>query len=125
MGMKKSKIFEKVDEITVYAELKKFSGMQLKHYSAGMRARLGFSTAMQVNPDILFLDEVLSVGDKIFKKKSFELFLNFKKSKKTIIFTSHNLDLISKHSDQILLLDKGKMVMIGDKDEVIKKYDSI
>ena len=122
LGLKKSEIAKKVDDIIEYAELQKFSNMQLKHFSSGMRARLGFATAMQINPDILLLDEVLSVGDKIFRQKSFELFLSFKKNKKTILFTTHNLDLISKHSDQILLLDKGKKIMLGSPDEVMEKY---
>jgi len=124
MGLKKSEIVNKVDRIIEYAELEKFSAMQVKHYSSGMKARLGFSTAMQVNPDILFLDEVLSVGDKNFKKKSFEYFLNFKKNNKTILFTSHNRDLILQQSDEVLLLDKGKKIMMGNPSDVLEKYDA-
>jgi len=125
LGLQKSEISSKVSDIIEFSELQKFSGMQLKHYSAGMRARLGFSTAMQVDPDILLIDEVLSVGDKIFQKKSFELFLNFKKNRKTILFTSHNLELLSKLSDKVLLLDKGKIISIGDPAEIILKYKEI
>jgi len=125
MGLTKSEISKKVKHIIEYAELEKFSNMQIKHYSSGMRARLGFSTAMQVNPDILFLDEVLSVGDKIFQQKSFELFLNFKKNNKTILFTSHNQNIISKHSDKVLLLDKGKKIMLGNPDDTLEYYKKI
>ena len=69
LGLSKNQIESKVDSVMEYAELEKFSNMQLKHYSSGMRARLAFATAMQINPDILLVDEILSVGDKDFRKK--------------------------------------------------------
>ena len=125
LGLKKSEIVKKVHDILEYSELEKFSNMQLKHYSAGMRARLGFSTAMQVDPDILLIDEVLSVGDKIFQKKCFEFFLNFSKNKKIILFTTHNLQFISKYSDRVLLLDKGKIIAIGKPDDIILQYNEM
>jgi len=80
LGIPKSEIKHKVDQILEYAEITKFSHMKLKHYSTGMRARLAFSIAMQVNPDILLVDEIQSVGDKNFAKKSFDTFLSFKKN---------------------------------------------
>jgi len=99
--------------------------MKLRQFSAGMRARLGFSVALQVDPDILLIDEVLSVGDLAFRKKSFDSFLSFKKKKKTILYTTHNLNMISELSDRVLLLHHGKNVMIGKPDEVIEKYKEI
>ncbi len=125
LGLSKNEIESKVDSVMEYAELEKFSNMQLKHYSSGMRARLAFATAMQINPDILLVDEILSVGDKDFRKKSYESFLSFKKDKKTILHATHNLEKIPELSDRVLLLDKGKNVMIGKPDEVIKKYHEI
>ena len=71
LGLKKHEIKEKVDSIIEFAELEDFTQMKLKNYSSGMRARLGFSTALQVNPDILLVDEIQSVGDKNFAKKKF------------------------------------------------------
>ena len=102
-----------------------FSDMKLKNYSSGMRARLGFSTALQVNPDILLVDEVLSVGDIRFRKKSSEEFLSFKKKGKTILYTTHNLSIVSELSDRILLIDKGKLIMIGKPEETIQRYKEI
>jgi len=125
MGMPKSKIEAKIDSIIEFAELEKFSEMKLLHYSSGMKARLAFSTALQIDPDILLVDEILSVGDVSFKEKSFDAFLSFKKKGKTILFTSHSKSMISKLSDRAMLLQKGKMVKIGDADEVIKRYDEI
>lgn len=122
LGLSKSTIEEKVDEIIEYAELGKFTNMKLKHFSSGMQARLGFTTAMQIDPDILLVDEILSVGDKNFRKKSLETFLSFKKRKKTILYATHNLEKLIDFSDIVLLLDKGKNVMIGTPAEVIKKY---
>jgi len=122
LGVSKNNIKQKVTEIIQYAELENFAHMKLKHFSAGMRARLAFATAMQINPDILLVDEILSVGDKDFQKKSYETFLSFTKEKKTLLHATHNLDKLSKYSDRILLLHKGRNIMIGQPDDVIKKY---
>jgi len=121
-GLPKSSIKEKVKDIIEFAELEKFSQMKLKHYSTGMKARLTFATAMQINPDILLVDEIQAVGDKNFKEKSYQTFLSFKKNNKTIIHTTHNLSKLSEYSDRVLLLHQGKNVMIGNPEEVIKKY---
>lgn len=125
LGISKSEIKEKVNHIIQYAELERFVNMKLKYYSAGMRARLAFATAMQINPDILLVDEVLAVGDENFQKKSYETFLSFTKSKKTILHATHNLGKLSEFSDRVLLLHQGKIVMLGKPDEVIKKYSEL
>ena len=77
---------------------------------------------MKIESDILLVDEILSVGDKNFQKKSYNTFLRFKKEKKTILHASHNLNSLLEFSDRILLLHKGKNVMIGNPKDVIKKY---
>lgn len=125
MGFSKTEIIHKMDSILEYAELEDFADMKLRQFSAGMRARLSFSVALQVDPDILLIDEVLSVGDLVFREKSFDSFLSFKKNKKTIVYTTHNLNMISELSDRVLLLHHGKNVMIGKPDEVIEKYKEI
>ena len=124
LGFPKSVMEKKVDSIIQYAELEKFSNLRIKHYSSGMRSRLAFSTAMQINPDILLVDEIFSVGDRAFKKKSFETFSSFKKKNKTIMMATHSLGNLS-FCDRALLLHKGKMIIIGPPDEVIKKYDEL
>ena len=99
--------------------------MKIKHYSTGMKARLAFATALQVNPDILLVDEILSVGDQSFKQKSFEVFLNFKQQKKTILYASHNIKKMATLCDRVILLDHGNMIAIGKPNEVIEKYQKI
>jgi len=125
LGISKSEIEKKVNEIIKFAELEKFSNMKLKHFSTGMRTRLAFSTAIQMDPDIFLVDEILSVGDWHFREKSYEAFLSFKKNKKTILYATHNLDKLSELSDRVLLLHEGKMILIGKPDEVLKKYREI
>ena len=122
MGMEKNYIKQKTNDIIKYAELEKFTGMKLKHYSTGMRSRLAFSLALQLNPDILLIDEVLSVGDKKFREKSFESFLSLKKENRTIVLVTHNLGLPLKIADRVILMDDGKISSIGIPEEVIKKY---
>jgi len=122
LGFSKSEITDKIENILQYAELEKFTNMKLKHFSSGMRARLAFATAIQLDPDILLIDEILSVGDKDFQKKSYESFLSFTKNNKTILHATHNLNKLSDFSDRVLLLDKGRNIMIGEPDEVIKRY---
>ena len=125
MGLTKSEIEAKIDDIIEYAELKEFSNMKLKHYSAGMRSKLAFSTALQINPDILLVDEILAVGDAAFREKSFNSFLSFKKNRKTIIYSTHNLSMIPKLCDKVLLLNKGNLISIGEPEEVLRTYKEI
>lgn len=125
LGIKKKEIEKRVNDIIQYAELEKFIKLKIKHFSTGMRARLAFAIAMQINPDILLIDEILSVGDKNFQEKSYNTFLSYTKNKKTIIHASHNLKKLEQFSDKILLLHKGKQIILGDPHEVIQKYHEI
>jgi len=125
MGLSKSAIEGKVENIIHYAELEKFTHLKLKHFSSGMRARLAFSSAIHIDPEILLVDEILSIGDRLFREKSYQSFLSLKKSKKTIIHTTHNLDKLSEFSDRILVLHKGKTVMIGEPKDAINEYRKI
>jgi len=122
MGIKKDEIIQKINGIVEYAELEKFAGMKLKHYSTGMRARLAFSLALQMNPDIFLVDEILAVGDKKFQEKSFNSFVSFKEKNKTILLVTHNLGPQLKIADRVVLMDKGKIILVGDTDKVLKKY---
>jgi len=125
LGMKKTEMENKVESIIKWAGIEEFPDLKLKHYSSGMRVRLAFSIAIQVKSDILLLDEVLAVGDRIFREKSYEAILSFKKNNKTILHTTHNLKSIEEFTDRALLLHHGKMLMIGEPQEVIKKYQEI
>ena len=122
LGLTNKEIKGKIEKIIDFAELHNYKDLKLKNYSAGMRARLGFSTALQINPDILLVDEILSVGDESFRRKSFAAFTSFKNDNKTILFTTHNMNFISKLSDRVLLLDKGRVVMMAKPSEVIPYY---
>lgn len=125
LGMTKNEIKQKVDKIIEFAGLQQFQLMKLKHYSAGMRVRLAFSTALEIDPDILLVDEVLSVGDEIFRKKSFDAFTSFKKKGKTILYTTHNITIMTRLSDRVLLIHQGKLVMDGEPRTVLEKYKEI
>jgi len=125
LGLSKQEIQEKIPSVIQYAELENFQNLRLKHYSSGMKARLAFATAMQIDPDILLVDEIMAVGDKNFIKKSYETFLSLKKRKKTIIHATHALGKLSEFSDKVLLLHKGKTIMLGEPEEVVKKYSEI
>jgi len=122
LGLKKSEIKKKADEIIEFAELEKFSDMKLKHYSSGMRSRLAFATMIQVQSDTLLMDEPLSAGDYIFKQKCLDIIPQFKKSGKTILFTTHSKKMLSGICDRVMLLDHGKVVTIGKPDEVYQMY---
>ena len=125
LGLSKSEIKSKMNEIIEFSDLKKFSKMKLKNFSTGMRMRLAFSIAMQIDPDIILIDEILSVGDSNFRKKSLNAIISFKDKGKTILFSSHNLSWISKFCDRAILLDKGNLIMIDQPKEVITKYQQI
>jgi len=122
LGLKKSEIENKVDEIIEFAELEKFTDMKLKHYSSGMRSRLSFATMMQVESDVLLMDEPLSAGDYVFKQKCLDVIPRFKRSGKTILFTTHSKRMLSKICDRALLLDHGKVVRIGKPDDIYELY---
>ena len=125
LGFSKSKIKQKISSIIEFAELEDFEEMKLKHYSTGMKARLAFSTALQIEPDILLVDEILAVGDIAFRKKSFDAFLSFKEQGKTILYSSHNISNMPELCDRVVLLHKANVVMVGKPTEVITKYKEI
>lgn len=122
LGFTKKEIVEKIDDIIKFSELEKFLDTKLKNFSSGMNARLAFSTAISVDPDILLIDEVLSVGDITFQEKSFNKFMEFKKKEKTIIFISHSIEQIRRTCDRIIWLHEGAIRAQGEPDEIIKDY---
>lgn len=125
LGMSKLEITSKIKKIIEFAELEQFTTMKLKHFSTGMLARLAFSTVLQINPDIFLLDEILSVGDIKFREKTSKVFQSFKENGKTVLYTTHNVDTLPEICDRVLLIQKGKKIMIGNPEEVVKKYREI
>lgn len=118
----KAEIQPRVAHILQFAELTEFAQTPVKYYSSGMFARLGFSVAVDINPDILLVDEILSVGDERFQQKSTDTFKQFLEQKKTIILVSHNLSFMENTCHRILLLSRGKVVFLGDPKEAIARY---
>jgi ABC-type polysaccharide/polyol phosphate transport system ATPase subunit len=125
MGLTKRDVERKYEDILEFAELKRFENMKLRNFSSGMYVRLAFSIAIQTNPDILLLDEVLAVGDEHFQKKCTDKVEEIRKSGKTIVFVSHALPSVSKLCTNSMLLAGGKPVMIGETGKVIEKYHSM
>ena len=122
LGFKRKEIIARVEKIMEFAELEKFADTKLKNFSSGMYARLAFSTAIQVDPDILIIDEVLQVGDLAFQAKSYETILSFKKRGKAIIFVTHDMAAVLQHCDRAMYLNKGVIEAIGDPEIVVKSY---
>ena len=122
LGMRKTEIRAKFDEIVEFSGLQDFIETPVKRYSSGMYARLGFSIAAHLEPDILLIDEVLSVGDYMFQAKCIEKMHAVLKTGVTIIFISHNLRAVAELCQRSLLLGQGKVIEIGPTKEVIKTY---
>jgi ABC-type polysaccharide/polyol phosphate transport system ATPase subunit len=122
LGMKKNDIRAKFDEIVEFSGLSEFIDTPVKRYSTGMYARLGFSVAAHVDPDILIVDEVLSVGDFSFQRKCIERMRSVIHSGATVIFVSHNLRAVAELCGRSLLLDHGKIVISGSTNDVIRSY---
>ncbi len=114
LGMSRGEIDRKVDSIIEFSELREFIDQPFKTYSSGMQARLTFATAISVDPDILIVDEALSVGDARFARKCFDRIESFRKAGKTILMVSHDMNTITTFCNRAFLLERGKIVESGD-----------
>jgi ABC-2 type transport system ATP-binding protein len=123
LGYSKEFIKKKYDEILDFSELEDFINVPVKNYSSGMKARLGFSIATVVEPEILILDEVLSVGDAKFRKKSEERIKSMFDKGVTVLFVSHSLEQVRRLCDRAILLEKGKLIANGSVQEVSDIYE--
>jgi len=122
LGMKRGEIDEKLDEIIEFSGISEFIDTPVKRYSSGMYARLGFSIAAHVDPEVLLVDEVLSVGDMWFQDKCIKKMLSFKEKNTSIIFVSHNLASVNLLCSKTAFIRKGELVTIGPTSEIISKY---
>ena len=125
LGYSKKFLDEKYDEIVEFSELGEFINVPVKNYSSGMKARLGFSIATIVEPDILILDEVLSVGDAKFRKKSEKKIMDMFDKGITVLFVSHNESQIKNICTKAILLEHGEMTASGTVDEVLPIYKKL
>lgn len=123
LGYDRAYLESKYDEIVEFSELGHFINVPVKNYSSGMKARLGFSIATAVEPDILILDEVLSVGDASFRKKSLAKVQSMFEKGVTVLFVSHNIAQVKAICSKAILLEKGKIIAQGDVNEVAAIYE--
>ncbi len=122
LGLTKKEIKDRYEQIVKFAELEDFIEQPVKTYSSGMFMRLGFSVAINVNPDILIVDEVLAVGDASFVPKCLDKINEFKRNGKTIVFVSHDLETVARITDETIWMEKGKIVMRGYPRQVVDAY---
>ena len=124
LGMSKKEIDARFDSIVDFSGIEKFLDQPVKNYSSGMYVRLGFAIAIHVDPDILVVDEVLSVGDSEFQKKSFDKFLEFKNLGKTIILVTHTMQVVRDICDTATWINQGTHVVTGDANSVVDRYEA-
>ena len=124
LGFNKQEIEKLEEEIIEFSELGKFIDQPVKSYSSGMRSRLGFSISVNIDPDILIIDEALSVGDKTFAEKSLDKMREFKESGKTMFFVSHSIGQMRSFCEKILWLEFGEVKMYGTTEEVLPEYEA-
>ena len=125
LGYSKEFIDSKFEEIVKFSGLRKFLDVPLKNYSSGMKSRLGFSIATIVEPEILILDEVLSVGDAKFRKKSEKKILSMMDKGVTVLFVSHSLAQVQRICNKAMSLENGTIRNIGDVDEIAAEYENM
>lgn len=122
LGYSKKFLEEKFDEIVEFSELKDFLDVPVKNFSSGMTAKLAFSIATIVNPEILIVDEILSVGDIKFQEKSKNKMLEMIKGGTTVLYVSHSLQSIKELCDRVVWIEHGKMIKMGETEEICKEY---
>lgn len=125
IGFSKEEIDRKLDDILAFADIGDFVHQPVKTYSSGMFVRLAFAVAINIDPEILIVDEALSVGDVFFQAKCYRKFEEFKKQGKTIVFVSHDLGSIARYCDHVVLLNKGDILDHGNPKDMINLYKKV
>lgn len=122
LGLNRSEINAKLDEIIAFADIGEFLDSPVQNYSSGMQVRLGFAVASCMKPDILLLDEVLAVGDAAFQAKCFNKLAEMRREGVPFILVSHNMHQISRYCDNVVFMKRGKVEFIGDAEEGIRRF---
>jgi ABC-type polysaccharide/polyol phosphate transport system ATPase subunit len=122
LGLSPREASRRFDEVIAFAELEDFVDLKLKNYSSGMEVRLAFSVMIQVDAEILVIDEVLAVGDAAFQQKCFDEFARIRQRGRTVLLVTHDMSAVQRFCDRALLLDRGKVVEIGDPERIGTHY---
>ena len=125
LGLTRREALRRFDDVIAFAELGEFTGLKLKNYSSGMAVRLAFSVAVQVDADIILVDEVLAVGDAAFQHKCFEQFKRLKAAGKTIVFVTHDMNAVERFCDRAMLLERGRIVQVGEPHAIARAYNEL
>jgi ABC-type polysaccharide/polyol phosphate transport system ATPase subunit len=125
LGLSPKEARSRYERVIDFAELKEFENLKLKNYSSGMHVRLAFSVAIQVDADILLIDEVLAVGDASFQQKCFDVFNEMRDQGRTIVFVTHDMSAVNRFCHRAMLLERGRMTVIGQPDKVADRYLSV
>ncbi len=125
LGMERQKILERFGDIEAFADIGEFMDQPIKTYSSGMRSRLAFAVAANLEPDILILDEVLAVGDAVYKEMALQKMYDLRDSGTTILFVSHSMSMVESFCTEAVLLHKGRMLATGETAEVIGQYQDL
>jgi ABC-type polysaccharide/polyol phosphate transport system ATPase subunit len=125
LGLSPKEARARYDRVIEFAELKEFENLKLKNYSSGMHVRLAFSVAIQVDADILLIDEVLAVGDASFQQKCFDVFNEMRDQGRTIVFVTHDMSAVNRFCHRAMLLERGRMTVVGEPDKVADRYLAI
>jgi ABC-type polysaccharide/polyol phosphate transport system ATPase subunit len=125
LGLSRRQARARFDEVIAFAELEEFIDLKLKNYSSGMLVRLAFATSIEVDAEILLIDEVLAVGDAAFQQKCFEQFYRLKREGRTIVFVSHDMYSVERFCDRAMLMERGRMVQIGEPRAIGRAYHKL
>jgi ABC-2 type transport system ATP-binding protein len=125
LGIEYEEMVERFDDIEAFADIGQFMDQPVKTYSSGMRGRLGFAVAVNVEPDILVIDEALSAGDSAFKKKAIQRMYDLRNSGSTVLFVSHSMGMVKRFCTEAVLLHKGRLLTQGSPEEVVDQYEEL
>ncbi len=123
LGLRRREIDRRVDDIIEFSGLSRFMDTLLKGYSSGMQIRLGFSIAVHSNPEILLVDEIMAVGDAEFRARCLERIAALRAEQSTIVYVSHDLQTVAAISDRVAWLDGGRLIEVGDPEQVVARYE--